>query len=176
MTLGAELDAEVDVGPLTLEGMIGLKASLDGIAKTLRNIQKLETAYQFGSVKVQLRNTGTSDSNGDAFEIGLGGPSYGRLWQVNSLVVGGPLWTTSAQGSAIVVVSSAKSITPPLPDIVDQAGFLPAVAQYSTGQIIVRHPAHLRIVILGPSENTLYAAGGAATDMPDRREPIEVER
>ena len=175
MSLGAEVDAEVDLGPLVLQALVGLGASMDTLNKHLKKLHDLEEAYQFGAVKVQLRNSVTSPASG-SFEIGLGGPAYGRLWQVNSLVIGGVLWTSTVGGNAIVYVGPVKNLTPPLTDVVDQAGSLPSVAQYSTGQIIVRHPSHLRIVVLSPTATTAYAAGGTATDMPDARAPLTVER
>lgn len=176
MSLGIEAGAEVELGGFSLQTLIGMATSLNGIHEQLKSIRKYEEAYQFGAVKVQLGNTASSDSASDSLEIGLGGPAYGRLWQINSLVIGGDLWTTTVLGTALVVVSAIKTTTPPLTSIVDEAGSLPSVAQYSTGQIIVRHPAHLRIVILTPTASTQYAAGGVATDLPDNRQPITVER
>jgi hypothetical protein len=178
MSLDVGAAAEVDLGPLSLGAIAGLGATLDGIHETLKNLHRLEEAYQFGGVQVRLSNVASSDSNSDSFEIGLGGPAYGRLWQIRSLVVGGALWTTSVLGSALVVISPSRASavplpSPPLTDIVDEAGSLPSVSQYSTGQIVVRHPNHIRIVILTPTASTQYAAGGWATDMPDKRERIE---
>jgi hypothetical protein len=173
MSLDAEIDAEVDLGPLVLQALVGLGASMDTLNKHLRNIAALEEVYQFGAKQVRLSMTGISDSNGDTFEIGVGGPTYGRLWQVRSLVVGGPLWTTTVAGTALVVIGANKNLTPPITDIVDEAGSLPSVAQYSTSQLVVRHPNHLRVVILTPTGSTQYAVGGWATDMPDKRERIE---
>jgi hypothetical protein len=93
------------------------------------------------------------------------------------LVVGGSLYSDSVDGTAIVVVSSNHpSSTPPLADVVDQAATLPLPATYSTGQIVIRHPNRLWVVFLSPSESTNYAVGGAVTDMPDKRERIDVER
>jgi hypothetical protein len=173
MSLDAGVEAEVDLGPLVLQALVGLGASMDTLNRHLRDIAKLEEAYQFGAAQVRLSMTATSDSNGDSIEIGVGGPTYGRLWQIRSLVVGGSLWTTTVAGSALVVIGANKTLTPPLTDIVDEAGSLPSVAQYSTSQIVVRHPNHLRVVILTPTASTLYAVGGWATDMPDKRERIE---
>ncbi len=173
MSFETDVAANVELGELSLGAVLGLGATLDGIHEQLKKLYAIEEAYQFGGVQVKLQNVGSSDSNGDSFEIGLGGPSYGRLWQVRTLIVGGPLWTSSVAGSALVVISPARSITPALTDIVDEASTLPLPAQYSTGQIVVRHPNHLRVVILTPTSSTQYAAGGYATDMPDKRERIE---
>ena len=176
MSLDAEVGANVELGSFSLAAIAGLGATLDGIHHELKRLRNLEEAYQFGAVKVRLSNSGSSDSAGDNLEIGLGGPAYGRLWQVNSVVIGGNLWTSTVGGTALLYVAATKMATPPLTEVVDEAGSLPTVGQYSTGQIIVRHPSHLRIVILSPTASTAYAAGGWATDLPDNRAPIEVER
>jgi len=176
MTMEVATGADLELGGFTLKALFDIGATLDGIQKILKATHDREEAYQFGAVRVKLANVATSDSASDSLEIGLGGPQYGRLWQINSLVVGGVLWTTTVAGSALVFLTAVKTVTPALPDIVDEAGSLPSVSQYSTGQIIVRHPQHIRIVILTPTATTQYAAGGWATDMPDRRTRIEVER
>ena len=173
MSLDAEVGANVELGQFSLGAIMGLGATLDGIHQQLKKLHDLEEAYQFGGTQVRLSMTATSDSNGDTIEIGLGGPGYGRLWQIRSLVVGGALWTTTVAGTALVHISPNRTMTPPLTDIVDEAGSLPSVAQYSTSQLVVRHPNHLRVVILTPTVSTVYAAGGWATDMPDKRERIE---
>jgi hypothetical protein len=175
MSIGADVDAEVDLGPLVFELMGGIKASLDSLASAIKKMRDNEEAYQRGAVQVVLRGSAMSDSGSDTLEIGLGGPPYGRLWEVKSLTVGGGLWTTTAAGQALVVVSPARSLTPALTDIVDQAGTLPSVAYYSTRQLVVRHPNHLRVVFLTPTASTQYAVGGQATDLPDRRTALVTE-
>lgn len=177
MTIGAEVDAEVDLGPLVLESIVGLRASFDSLAKHLRDIAKIEEAYQFGSVEVALRGAASSDANGDPVIIDLGGPAYGRLWQLRRLVVGGALYSSTLAGSALVVSSANfPSKTPPLTDIVDEAATLPLPATYSTGQVVVRHPNRLFIIFTAPTASSVCAVGGAVTDMPDKRERIDVER
>jgi hypothetical protein len=176
MSLDAGVGADIELGGFSLQTMLGMAASLDGIHTQLKELRNLEEAYQFGAVRVKLTGVATTDAAGDSLEIGLGGPQYGRLWQINSLVIGGVLWTTTVAGTALVFLTATKTVTPALPDIVDEAGSLPSVSQYSTGQIIVRHPQHIRLVVLTPTASTQYAAGGWATDMPDRRTRIEVER
>lgn len=176
MSMQAEVGAGLDLGEFSLQTLVGIGATLDGIHKHLQRLAKAEEAYQFGAVQVRLSQTATSDSGSSTLEIGLGGPAYGRLWQVRSLIVGGSLWSTTVLGSALVVLSPSRSLTPPLTDIVDEAGSLPSVAQYSSSQIVVRHPNQLRVVILTPTATTLYAVGGYVTDMPDKRERIEVSQ
>jgi hypothetical protein len=173
MSLDADVGAGIELGGFSLKALLDIGATLDGMHATLKKVHRLEEAYEFGAVQVRLNGTATSDSGSDTIEMGLGGPTYGRMWQLRSLAVGGVQWTTTVAGSALVVVSSARNLTPALPDIVDVAGSLPAVSQYGTSQIVIRHPNHLRVVILTPTASTQYAAGGYATDLPDKRERIE---
>ena len=176
MSLGAEVDAEVDLGPLVFELMGGIKASLDTLNKTMRDIRDIEKAYQEGPLELPIRKVATSPSSGN-FTIGLGGPAYGRKWEVKRVAVGGVQWSSSVNGTALLVVGTSPegpwALTPPLSDIVDEAASLPSNAFYSTGQIVVRHPNHLFLVILSPTASTQYAAGGQATDLPDKRVRIE---
>ena len=174
MSMEVASGADLELGGFTLKALFDIGATLDGIHAQLRKTHDLEEAYQFGGIQVKLQGVASSDSGSHTIEIGLGGPTYGRLWQVRVLVVGGPLWTQTVAGTALVVVSSARNLTPALTDIVDEAGSLPSVSQYSTGQIIVRHPNHLRVVILTPTGSTQYAVGGWATDLPDKRERTEI--
>jgi hypothetical protein len=176
MSLGAEVDAEVDLGPLVFELMGGIKASLDGLTAAIKRTRQIEEAYQFGAREIALRGASTSDSGGDTLIIDLGGPSYARVWQTRRLVIGGSTWTATVAGSALVVVSANQpsSSGVPISDIGDEVGTLPSNGFYSTGQLIVRHPNHLFVVILTPTAATNYGVGGAATDLPDSRVPITV--
>lgn len=175
MSMEAEVGGGLELGNFSLKTLIEIGATLDSIHKHLKGIRKIEEAYEFGAVQVILRGTATSDSASDTIEIGLGGPSYGRVWQVHRLTVGGALWTTTAAGQALVVVSPSKTLTPALSDIADQAGSLPSVAYYGAGQLVVRHPNHLRVVFLTPTATTQYAVGGQAIDLPDRHLRLETE-
>jgi hypothetical protein len=176
VSLGAEVDAEVDLGPLVFELMGGLKASLDTLNQHLRNIAKVEAAYQGGVIEVPIRKVAASGATGNLV-IGCGGPAYGRIWEVKRLTVGGVLWTTTVAGQALVVVGSVSDgqVTPPLTDVADQAASLPDIAYYSTRQLVVRHPAHLFVVIVAPSATTQYAVGGQVSDFPDKRNALDTE-
>ena len=176
MSLDAEVDAGIELGGFSLQTVLGMAASLGNIEKHLSRIAAYEEAYQTGAKDIPLRATASSDSGSDSFIIGLGGPTYGRQWQVRRLTIGGALWTSTVAGSALVVVGPSLTVTPPLPDINDTVGSLPSNGFYSTGQLIIRHPDHLRIVILTPTASTQYTVGGTATEMPDKREPIRTEQ
>ena len=176
MSIDAEVGAEVELGGFSLQTLLGMAASLDGIHQSLKKLHNLEEAYQFGAVRVKLANSSTSNAAGNSLEVGLGGPTYGRQWQVRRITIGGSLWTTAVEGSALLVVGPTVSTNPPLTDIADEVASLPSNGFYSTGQLIVRHTDHLRVVILSPTASTVYAVGGVATDMPDKREPIRTEQ
>lgn len=172
MSMGAEVDAEVDLGPLVLESIVGLKASFDSVAKELRKARAEEDAYQRGAIEVPLRQSATSAASGSLI-MDLGGPAYAREWQVKRLTIGGALWTSVVAGTALVLISpSSGQLLPSTTDIADQATTLPSVAYYSARQLVVRHPSHLYVIILSPTATTQYAVGGEATDLPDRRIPL----
>ena len=173
MSMGAEVEAEVDLGPLVLESIVGLKASFDTVAKELKKAREVEDAYQRGAVSVPLRQSAVSNAAGSTIVMDMGGPQYGRLWEVRRITVGGALWTSTVAGQGLLIVtSSSGQVTPALYDIADQSPSLPNVALYSSRQLVVRHPNHLFLVILTPTATTQYAAGGEATDLPDRRVPL----
>ena len=173
MTIEAE--AELDLGPLVLNALVDLHAGINTLNKHLRNIAKLEQAYEFGAQQVPLRTSSVSPASG-SLVFDLGGPTRGRLWELKRLVVGGAAWTSTVNGTMLIVVSpSAGQLTPALPDIVDQANSLPIVATYGTRQVVVKHPNHLFAIVLTPSASTTYAVGGEATDFPDKLLPITLE-
>ena len=173
MTIEAE--AELDLGPLVLNALVDLHAGINTLNKHLRNIAKLEQAYEFGAQQVPLRTSSVSGTSG-SLVFDLGGPTRGRLWELKRLVVGGAAWTSAVNGTMLIVVSpSAGQLTPALPDIVDQANSLPIVATYGTRQVVVKHPNHLFAIVLTPSSSTTYAVGGEATDFPDKLLPITLE-
>jgi len=168
MGIDTELEADVRIGPALLQGMIGLRGSIDSMAKEIEKQRSIEADYErLGPVSVKLRGSEAADSGGDTLLIDIGGPARGRRWEVRSLIVGGPLWTSVVAGSALIVVSGARSATPALPDITDVMAALPAKALYSGGQLVIRWPEHLHIVMLTPTASGLYSAGGFALDLPD---------
>ena len=111
MSLEADAGVEVGLGGFSLETLVGMRAGIDKFAKTLRSIHRIEEAYQFGTVEVALRGSTAVDSNGDPVIIDLGGPSYGRLWQLRRLVVGGALYSSTMAGTALVVSSANQPST-----------------------------------------------------------------
>lgn len=173
MSLDAEVGAKVELGEFSLKALAGVGATLDGIHQQLTRLAAYEEAYQFGAKDIPLRDVQSSDSAGDTLILDLGGPTQGRKWQVRRISIGGPLYTTTVAGKGLVVVQSSRNTTPAMSDVADVATTLPNVAFYSTGQLTVRHPNRLYIVVLTPTGSTQYAAGAVATEMPDKRTRIE---
>ncbi len=171
MTLDARGFAGIELGPLSLDALAKVHAGLDTLTKQLVQIKADEAAYQrHGPVSVPLVASGVVDSNSDPVYLDLGGPAYGRVWEVRQLVVGGITWATTVAGTAPVLVQAnapnAQSGVSLL-NVQDCATALPAVAFYSSGQFRVRHPNHIWVVILSGTASTPYGAAGDAFDMPD---------
>ncbi len=174
MSMDAEAGGGLELGDFSLKALIGVQAAFDGVLQHLKKIEQEENEYQYGAVEVPFRFSSVSGASGNLV-IDLGGPSYNRLWEVKRLTVGGPLWTSTVAGTALVLKGPASGqITPSLTDTCDQAATLPSVAFYGTRQLVVRHPSHLFVVILSPSATTQYAVGGEAVSFPDKRLPIRV--
>lgn len=137
----------------------------------LEKLMAVEAAYEEqGPVFHRRGNGATSDASGSSFVIDLGGPAVHRRWEVRNIVVGGLTWTT-VTGSALVVVGGAR---PPAPgsvsmnDVRDQAPVLPNPAFYSSGQLVLRNPERLYIVVLTPAASTDYVAAASIIETPDR--------
>jgi len=169
-------EGEVGVGFQLGELLVGAKADLfarlDGIEKRLQSILEREERYESeGPVPVMLNSSGVVGSSSDPLYLDLGGPSYGRAWEVRQLVIGGITWATTVAGNAVVLVQPvAPSATNPAgtAGIQDQAASLPSVAFYSGGQFRIGNPNHLWVAVIGGTASTPYLVAGDAFDMPDR--------
>ncbi len=166
-----QVDTKLSIGQMSLEALVDLKASVDGMTDLFRKYLRAQEEYQQrGPLQLALRTSGTSGSSGD-LGFGFGGPKYGRLWEIRRVIVGGLDWDTTVSGSAQLYVASVPALqmvnNDNLADMVDQAATLPSVAFYSSGQIVLRHPQELHIVIDGPSATTSYVASAGGFDIPD---------
>src|ERR1019366_7835551 len=81
MSLDADVGAGIELGGFSLKALLDIGAELGGMHATLKKLRRNEEAYQFGAVQVRLNGTAPSDSGSDTIEMGLGGPTYGRMWQ-----------------------------------------------------------------------------------------------
>jgi hypothetical protein len=170
-----EVGASFSIGDFLLGVKAELFGKLDGIDKRLASILQREEQYEReGPVFVALSAAGVVDANQDPLYLDLGGPSYGRAWEVRQLVIGGVTWATTVAGYALVLVQSTAPSTlvgVGLSGIQDEASgstpALPSVAFYSSGQFHVRHPNHVYVAVIGGTASTPYVVAGDAFDVPD---------
>lgn len=173
------IGAGLSIGEASVGTLVDLKLSIDGMCDQVKRLHEryeaLEKRYQFaGPVQLQLRTSVVSPGSGNA-AFGLGGPKVGRLWEIRRLLIGGALWSSTVAGTAEIYVTSAPASqalnSRNLADMVDQASGttppLPSKAFYSSGQLILRFPQELHIVLVSPTASTQYVASGAGYDMPD---------
>jgi hypothetical protein len=91
----------------------------------------------------------------------LGGPEQGMRWDVLTMIVGGVTWATAAAGTALLVKSGQRPISAAavgLSAIRDTANPLPLPAGYGKGQIVLRNPEKLYIIITGGTAAQQYVA------------------
>lgn len=163
---GISIDAEL--GP----AILGLTAQLAATKISLDRLVAAQTAveerYQReGPVFVPIGRSATTDATGARLLMDLGGPSYGRAWEVRQLVVGGLTWSTTVSGRAELYVGSTPQVNAALANLQDVAATLPSKSFYSAGQFRVIHPNRVYVVIAGGSDNTTYVVSGDALETPD---------
>jgi hypothetical protein len=161
---GVEVGAHV--GDLYLDALLDIGAGIHTTKEKLDKILEQEANYQRqGPVQLQLRGNSAGAATGN-IGFGMGGPKRGRLWEIRRLTIG------VVAGTALIFISSVAAaidvVGMTLADTVDEAPSLPNNSFYSSGQIILRYPQELKIVILTPTANTQYTAGGSGWDLPDR--------
>ncbi len=172
----AEVEAGLSVGEMSLRALIELNTGVDDMRAILGQLLERERFYQQkGPTFVSLQASGAADAGGDTLVLDLGGPSYGHQFEVRQLIIGGATWATAALGNAVMVISSASpggsgggGVDVSLAGVQDPAASLPAVAFYSAGQFVVKHPNRVYAVILSPTASQLYVAAGDAYNIPDR--------
>ncbi len=166
----AELETRLSLGELSLDALVEIKSGIGRLSDLTAKLIDLQTNYQQrGPIYVPVGGQAASNSTGSTFAIDLGGPAALRRWELRQLAVGGVLYSSTVAGTALLIQSPSVAgiFEPPLANVEDQAAALPKIAFYSSGQILVRHPNHLFIVILNPTASTTYTAGGEALDAPD---------
>ena len=166
----AAIGAGINIGEASFGALLDIKASVDTLGDLTRELLRQQEAYEeYGPVQLALRAAGVSAASG-VLIMNLGGPSYGRLWEVRRLIIGGATWgaTVAGRGDIVVAANTPNATNRSLPDIVDVAASLPSVAFYSSGQIVLRNPQQLYVVIVNPTATTQYAVGGGGFDVPDR--------
>lgn len=169
----AAIGAGLSIGEASVGALIDLKLSVDGLCDHISKLRQFyldkEKEYEFrGPTQLQIIGNGTSDAAGDNFTIDLGGPAFGRRWELRQLVVGGATWSTVVAGTAeLYTGSSVGAASRSLASLSDRAAALPSNAFYGGGQVTLRHPERLFVVIVSPTAATQYTCNGAGFDMPD---------
>jgi len=169
----AEVEAGFSIGDFFLGAKVDLEAKLDTVIEHLKSIEARERRYQEeGPTFVNLVGAVSLGSGSPPpTSIDLGGPTYGRVWEVRQLIVGGITWATTVAGTAQFVIAASppggtSAAAIPVNSLQDVAGSLPSVAFYSAGQFRVIHPNHVYVVIVGGTASTVYTVGGDALDLP----------
>lgn len=166
----AELETRISIGEASLDALVKIESGLSNVSDLLGKLLALQSDYQQrGPVYVPVGGQAAANSSGNTFAIDLGGPAALRRWELRQLVVGGVLFSSTVAGTALLIQSPsiAGAFEPALPNVEDQAAAMPKIAFYSSGQILVRHPNHLFVVILNPTASATYTVGGEALDAPD---------
>lgn len=101
--------------------------------------------------------------------LDLGGPAQGRVWDLRRLVIGGLTVATAAAGSGDVYVSAAgKSAQPSgLAEWVANAASLPLAGTWGAGEISLRFPERLYVVISSGTSGQEYLAAARITSRVD---------
>lgn len=168
------MSAEVDLTLGPVELMAQIKASIDGLRSDVRKLWDQERRYQLGVRTVKYGGSGNSGASALLTPVDCGGPQYGRKWEIRTVYVGGVLWTTTAGGNGLLLVSPAQPQTPTSAttgpqgaDIVWETA-MPATDQWSGRQITIRHPNRLWFAVVGTLTGTTeYVCSGFADDIPD---------
>lgn len=165
-----ELGGSVQLGDFLVGAKVDLIAKLDEINTRLKSIEEIENRYQReGPVQVNLQGNASTLAVVATIFIDLGGPTFGRVWEVRQLAVGGLTWATTVAGTAQIQVAPAvQNAAAPVGTLQDVANALPEIAFYSAGQFRVVYPNRVYVVIVGGTASTQYSAGGDALDLPDK--------
>lgn len=148
-----------------------LNLTLDGIGKHMKRMD----AVWLQRATDEHRNFFTRGSGictGTTFDFSIGGPQAGRVHDLRGIRVGGPLITSSPTYTAIyIMVSPTDPVVSGALDtssMVDNTTLtLPQVAFYGTGEISVRHPDKVWVVVVGGSNNQQFVANARWEDYKD---------
>lgn len=160
-----------------LEIVAGIKAAVGDLSTALA--QERASRMQSRPVPYRVAKSGQVPSNGATIGIGLGGPQLGRMWHVRRLAISGSQWSTTVAGTGEVYVttldSAAMALIRDASQLVDQASgttpALPSNAFYGQGEIVVVHPEHISIVIVGGTDSTQYIVSLQSEDFSNALAP-----
>jgi hypothetical protein len=153
--------------------LFAVKASVDGLTDYMRKVKKQEDAYRKGVITYQLTGSGITGASPTAdLVIDLGGPMTQRQWEVRALAVSYVNPETATQtGKAYCFYCPSA---PTAGALSAGSGYfngplnLPAPEFYSTGQVVIRHPNKLWVVIVGGAATTQYVVNGSAQESADQ--------
>lgn len=155
-----EVSTDLDLGPLHLEALLGLR-------KDIRDLRKLLIQDD-----LVVAGTGTCPTPTASFVFDLGHPSAGFFWQVREIVIGGVDLSQTPAGVGWVVVQATTpeeygSTAPPITAVRDWTkAALPQNAFYGTHELVVNQMEHLFVVITGGTAGVEYVAVAAVENFP----------
>lgn len=160
-----------DLAPgFDVEASFKLSAALDKNTDTMRRFADtwIEQAAVLTPFQSRITAADSSASSGN-LTLDLGGPTQGWIWELRNLVVGGVLPTTAVNGSIDVYVSGAGKSQQPAStlDWIDHASTVPRWGFYGAGDVYIRYPENLYVVITSPTASTVYMAAGTVLVRPD---------
>ena len=188
--LDVGVGGHLDLGPVSLKAIIDLQGGIESLTKIFKQWRDEEAIYQYGAVDITLTGSGTADGAEDDLVFGLQGPPEGYMWEILSLSIGGvsPV-TATLEGVAYFFRGATRPIGSPAATTGNQlstmnwidwtgdgGATLPAVAFYSTRQIVLHAPDRLWCVISAPETLTQYVVNGHAIETPDRRRKIVTDQ
>lgn len=139
---------------------------LDGMTRMLGDrmtaLQRAMEAPPMQPFSFSNAQTGVVSGSNDLV-LDMGGPTQGYVQDLRTLTIGGLTYATVAAGTALVVVSAITPLNAAaigLAAVVDQAASLPLPAGYSRGQIRIKYPERLFVIVVGGTGSQAYVATG----------------
>jgi hypothetical protein len=169
----ASVGASLDLGELSLSAILGLQASVNSLAKAFSDWKQQEADYERGVTDVIIQKAETGPETGNLV-VGIGGPEPGFMWELRSLTASYVDPSTGSQTGTAYMFHQASRPTTPLPggNWIDWTGAngatLPAVAFYSSRQVVLHNPDRLWVVFVSPVYNQQYVCSGRALQYPDK--------
>ena len=157
---GAELD--VHLGSL----MLDLKVGVGELAKTMKILAEEWKYPERGPVFVQLAGTANVNAAQADAVVDLGGPAYGRFWEVRNLAVSYVAFNKTQTGEALFYVGSTAPIGATGVGLEWYVAVLPATYSFGSYQFRVEHPNHVFCVVTGGAASTPYAISGDTLEGP----------
>ena len=149
---------------------VDLGGKLDRIGASTDMMARAMSRPLAAPVWATRQASGLTDSVVSDLILNLGGPQRGQYWDVKNVVVGGPTWATSVNGTALLVVSAQMPSTAAsvgIAMVADEATSLPSPAFYSEGQVRVYPPDRVYVIVVGGSATTTYVAVARALEYQD---------